>query len=108
MKLRIDPKRIRFRLSLEELTGLSRNGIIEQAVPISPSQFFKYKVVILEHATQLELSYNFGVLQLAVSNILLSQLIDNPSKQGLLTTVMFEGKVLEMLLQAEQDRCETS
>lgn len=48
MKLRLDKKTVRIRLSKEEILNLQSDGFLEEKVSLSENNFFSYVIDILE------------------------------------------------------------
>jgi hypothetical protein len=98
MKLRIDPKKIRFRLTDREAEQLLNNHCIAETLHLPLGKKLDY-LIKLSHT--MHLHYQDNTLLFTVPFELLENLIQNPSKKGLAFCYQENNNNIEVLLQID-------
>lgn len=102
MKLRIDPNRIRFRLSQTELDGLIKTGYIVEGLSIDGKESISYSVSGQDDLSKIQLKLENSTLKLLVpKNDLLSLIEGSPSKNGVFRQINFDNGDKTVSLQVD-------
>ncbi|MGA2654970.1 MAG: hypothetical protein ABSF18_03200 [Gammaproteobacteria bacterium] len=83
MKLRIDPKKIRFRLSEEEAKTLMMTHLVEETIHLPSEQKITMAVKIADHINLLNQD---NIMMLTVPLAQVADLMQNPDKNGICHT----------------------
>jgi Family of unknown function (DUF7009) len=101
MKLRIDPKRIRFRLSLSELDKLLTTGYIEETIRIDDKGGMSYCVNVDDASDWIRFKVEEATLTLLLPQEKLKVLSLSPSKEGISTHLKLDNREIVVSLQVE-------
>jgi hypothetical protein len=66
MKLRLDNKSVRFRLSKEEILKLQNEGFVEEKLSFNEDNYFSYVIEVLDDIEECELNFNEDGLQIGI------------------------------------------
>ncbi len=66
MKLRLDKKTVRIRLSKEEILNLQNEGFLEEKISFNEDNYFSYVVEVLDDIETCELYFNEDGLQVGI------------------------------------------
>ena len=66
MKLRLDKKTVRIRLSKEEILKLQNEGFLEEKLSFNEDNYFSYVIEVLDDIEECELYFNEDGLQVGI------------------------------------------
>ena len=98
MKLRIDPTKIRFRLTAMEAEKLLKEQIISETLYLPLDKKLDYKIELSDH---INLNYDDSTLILTVPAEQLKNLMKNPDKKGISSS--YQEKNTNILFSFEID-----
>ena len=101
MKLRLDNKTVRIRLSKEEIIKLQSEGFLEEKITLTEENYFSYVIEILEDIESCDLYFNEDGLQVGIP-IEMSEKWINSNQVGIKETFDTEdGELITLFVEED-------